>query len=240
MCVKYRLCPFTSGSTSRVRSPSGDSILMTSAPRSASTRPHNGPAITCDRSRTRTPASGAPSGSCPSRDGSMGVIRVAHAARAVPHRVHRRGRGRPAGSARPHPLARRLRQRRVEVRRQPGVDAGDARVLARRVRLRRRSRPRSTEWDHFRVVLDDVPLHYIHARGKGPNPMPLVLTHGWPWTFWDFQHVIGPLVGPGRVRRRSGRRVRRGRARAAGLSALGSADARPASRCAPPRRCGCG
>ena len=23
-----------------------------------------------------------------------------------------------------------------------------------------------------------------------------MLTHGWPWTFWDFQHVIGPLSDP--------------------------------------------
>jgi len=26
--------------------------------------------------------------------------------------------------------------------------------------------------------------------------MPLVLTHGWPWTFWDFKDVIGPLTDP--------------------------------------------
>jgi len=51
-------------------------------------------------------------------------------------------------------------------------------------------------WEHYRVVLDDVPVHYLYARGRGPAPMPLVLTHGWPWTFWDFQHVIGPLSDP--------------------------------------------
>ena len=26
--------------------------------------------------------------------------------------------------------------------------------------------------------------------------MPLILTHGWPWTFWDYQQVIGPLTDP--------------------------------------------
>ena len=26
--------------------------------------------------------------------------------------------------------------------------------------------------------------------------MPLILTHGWPWTFWDFHKVIGPLSDP--------------------------------------------
>jgi pimeloyl-ACP methyl ester carboxylesterase len=52
-------------------------------------------------------------------------------------------------------------------------------------------------FDHYRVVLDDVPIHFIHERGVGPDPIPIVLTHGWPWTFWDFRDVIGPLTDPG-------------------------------------------
>jgi len=52
-------------------------------------------------------------------------------------------------------------------------------------------------YPQFRVELDDVPIHFIHVRGSGPDPAPLVLTHGWPWTFWDFHKVIGPLSDPG-------------------------------------------
>ena len=48
----------------------------------------------------------------------------------------------------------------------------------------------------YRVVVDDVPVHYAHVRGTGPSPLPLVLSHGWPWTFWDFEAVIGPLTDP--------------------------------------------
>ncbi|MCA9503811.1 MAG: epoxide hydrolase [Spirochaetaceae bacterium] len=55
---------------------------------------------------------------------------------------------------------------------------------------------RMNELDHFRVRLDDVPIHFVLRRGRGPAPIPLVLTHGWPWTFWDFRHVIGPLADP--------------------------------------------
>jgi pimeloyl-ACP methyl ester carboxylesterase len=51
-------------------------------------------------------------------------------------------------------------------------------------------------FEHYRVSVDDVPIHFVHVRGKGPNPMPLILTHGWPWTFWDFAKVIGPLTDP--------------------------------------------
>ncbi len=48
----------------------------------------------------------------------------------------------------------------------------------------------------YRVSLDGVPLHFVHVRGVGPSPMPLILTHGWPWTFWDYRKVIGPLSDP--------------------------------------------
>lgn len=49
---------------------------------------------------------------------------------------------------------------------------------------------------HFRTMIDGVPIHFIHVRGKGPNPMPLMLNHGWPWSFWDYQKLIGPLSDP--------------------------------------------
>jgi pimeloyl-ACP methyl ester carboxylesterase len=49
---------------------------------------------------------------------------------------------------------------------------------------------------HFRVTLDGVPIHFVHERGRGPSPVPLVLTHGWPWTFWDYAKLIRPLADP--------------------------------------------
>jgi pimeloyl-ACP methyl ester carboxylesterase len=52
-------------------------------------------------------------------------------------------------------------------------------------------------YEHYRVVLDEVPIHYIHRRGVGPAPVPIILTHGWPWTFWDFAGVIDALADPG-------------------------------------------
>lgn len=52
----------------------------------------------------------------------------------------------------------------------------------------------------FRTVIDDMPIHFVHVRGRaapgGPAPRAIVLTHGWPWTFWDFHRVIGPLTDP--------------------------------------------
>ncbi len=48
----------------------------------------------------------------------------------------------------------------------------------------------------FRTTIDEVPVHFVHVKGKGPNPMPLVINHGWPWTFWDMRKIIGPLTDP--------------------------------------------
>ena len=49
---------------------------------------------------------------------------------------------------------------------------------------------------NFRTEIHDTPIHFVHVRGEGPNPAPLVLSHGWPWTYWDYRHVIGPLANP--------------------------------------------
>ena len=48
----------------------------------------------------------------------------------------------------------------------------------------------------YRVEIDGVPVHFQHVKGVGPNPTPIILSHGWPWTFWDWHKVIGPLTDP--------------------------------------------
>ena len=55
---------------------------------------------------------------------------------------------------------------------------------------------RMNELPHFTVDVMGVPVHFIHARGKGTNPKPLLLHHGWPWTFWDVRKIIEPLTDP--------------------------------------------
>lgn len=53
------------------------------------------------------------------------------------------------------------------------------------------------EWPNYRTELDGLPIHFVHVKGKGPDPIPLILSHGWPWTWWDFHKVLGPLTDPG-------------------------------------------
>jgi pimeloyl-ACP methyl ester carboxylesterase len=49
---------------------------------------------------------------------------------------------------------------------------------------------------NFRTEIAGATIHFIHERGNGPAPIALILNHGWPWSFWDFHKVIGPLTDP--------------------------------------------
>ena len=49
---------------------------------------------------------------------------------------------------------------------------------------------------HFKTKVDDIGIHFIHERGKGPNPFPLILTHGYPDLFYRFAKLIPMLTDP--------------------------------------------
>ena len=51
-------------------------------------------------------------------------------------------------------------------------------------------------FSHFKSEVDGLNIHFIHEKGKGPNPMPLVITHGWPGTFFEMYKVIPMLSDP--------------------------------------------
>ncbi len=48
----------------------------------------------------------------------------------------------------------------------------------------------------YRADVDGLGVHFVHVKGTGPNPMPLVVTHGWPSSFYEMHKVIGPLADP--------------------------------------------
>jgi pimeloyl-ACP methyl ester carboxylesterase len=50
---------------------------------------------------------------------------------------------------------------------------------------------------HFCADVEDVRLHFVHERGRGPDPLPLVLSHGWPSTFYELVPLIPLLTDPG-------------------------------------------
>ena len=48
----------------------------------------------------------------------------------------------------------------------------------------------------FTVTIDGQELRFIHQRGKGPSPIPIVLIHGWPDSFQRYLKVL-PLLADG-------------------------------------------
>src|SRR6185295_16947978 len=48
----------------------------------------------------------------------------------------------------------------------------------------------------FKAMIDGSAVHFIHARGKGPNPLPIIVTHGWPSSFAEFSKLIPRLTDP--------------------------------------------
>ena len=52
------------------------------------------------------------------------------------------------------------------------------------------------ELPHYRARIDDQLVHFVHVRGTGPNPLPIVLTHGWPGSFLEYLDLIPLLAQP--------------------------------------------
>ena len=50
---------------------------------------------------------------------------------------------------------------------------------------------------HFRATVDGLGIHFIHQKGKGPNPLPIVMTHGWPGSFFSMYKIVPLLTDPG-------------------------------------------
>jgi pimeloyl-ACP methyl ester carboxylesterase len=82
-----------------------------------------------------------------------------------------------------------------------GTDVGYLRELVDYWRTRfdwRAEEAALNAFPQFKVALDDVDLHYLHVPGVGPDPMPLLLLHGWPGSVFEFLDIIPRLTDPPR------------------------------------------
>jgi pimeloyl-ACP methyl ester carboxylesterase len=60
----------------------------------------------------------------------------------------------------------------------------------------RREEAALNRWPHYLISLEGLSIHFIHVRGKGPAPLPLVITHGWPGSFVEMLKLIPLLTDP--------------------------------------------
>ncbi|MDQ4079496.1 MAG: epoxide hydrolase, partial [Gemmatimonadota bacterium] len=79
----------------------------------------------------------------------------------------------------------------------PNVDYVVELVRYWRTRFDWRAQERAlNSFPQFRSTLDGRRIHFVHVRGCGPDSMPLVLTHGWPSTFFEYLKIIPLLTDP--------------------------------------------
>jgi microsomal epoxide hydrolase len=55
---------------------------------------------------------------------------------------------------------------------------------------------RLNAFPQFKAALQDIDVHFLHVPGKGPNPCPLLLMHGWPGSVFEFLDLIPRLTDP--------------------------------------------
>jgi len=57
----------------------------------------------------------------------------------------------------------------------------------------RKAEANLNRYPQFTARVEDYELHFYHVRGRGSNPLPLILTHGWPGSVFEFLEAMGPL-----------------------------------------------
>ena len=48
----------------------------------------------------------------------------------------------------------------------------------------------------FVTTIDGVDIHFIHVRSRHKDPLPVIVTHGWPGSVVEQLKIIGPLTDP--------------------------------------------
>jgi pimeloyl-ACP methyl ester carboxylesterase len=48
----------------------------------------------------------------------------------------------------------------------------------------------------FTTNIDGIDIHFIHVRSRHKNALPVIITHGWPGSLFEFIKVVGPLTDP--------------------------------------------
>jgi microsomal epoxide hydrolase len=52
-------------------------------------------------------------------------------------------------------------------------------------------------WPQYKTRIDGVDVHFLHVQGSGANPIPLLLSHGWPGSVLEFMKLIPRLAAAG-------------------------------------------
>jgi epoxide hydrolase len=74
-----------------------------------------------------------------------------------------------------------------------GVPLGELQALCRHWLTEydwRATERRLNRWPQYRIDIDGLTIHYFHLPSASPGAVPLILTHGWPGSFLEFEQAM--------------------------------------------------
>ena len=51
-------------------------------------------------------------------------------------------------------------------------------------------------FNQYTAKINDINIHFIYEKSQSKNALPLLISHGWPGSIFEFKKIIGPLVNP--------------------------------------------
>ena len=60
----------------------------------------------------------------------------------------------------------------------------------------RKTEEKINKFKNYKSNIGGIDIHFIHEKGSGSNPKPLLLSHGWPGSIIEFLHIIDQLAHP--------------------------------------------
>jgi pimeloyl-ACP methyl ester carboxylesterase len=60
----------------------------------------------------------------------------------------------------------------------------------------RAAEARLNRFPQFTTIVDGQTFHFAHVRSKEADALPLILCHGWPGSFVEYEKLIAPLTDP--------------------------------------------
>jgi microsomal epoxide hydrolase len=60
----------------------------------------------------------------------------------------------------------------------------------------RKAEANLNRYPQFLARIGDYDIHFYYVKGRGPKPLPVIFTHGWPGSVLEYLEAIGPLSDP--------------------------------------------
>jgi epoxide hydrolase len=60
----------------------------------------------------------------------------------------------------------------------------------------RKAEANLNRYPQFVSRVEEYDVHFYYVKGRGPKPLPPILSHGWPGSVFEFLEAIGPLSDP--------------------------------------------